>query len=1193
MNRLHRIKMLSSSAIFLILSSLALPFSVVTAFAQATTGSIKGVVTDPSGAVIPGADVTAKGAATGVETKTKTNGEGLYAFPSLTPGEYLVTVQKAGFKKQEFQQVTVSIGQETTIDAALQTGQITETVTVTATGQELIQREQVQVSQTIESRKVSELPSNIAGGGIDTLALLVPGVVPGNAGVTNVNGTDLSVNGNRTRSNNFTIDGGDNNDLSISGPAFFVNNQDLVGEFQIITNNFSAEYGRNQGAIVNIVTKTGTNQFHGSGFWFHRDRSFLDTLDNIEKRAGDRNGPDPLLYNVIGGTFGGPIVKDHLFFFGSYQGITLRQVFTARSESPAVAPEELSRLKAAFPNSPAVDAIVNFSAFAIPFGGVTERTDKPRDATVNIGGRNFRVAYPQRSFGVNNNENEFSIRGDFKPNTKDTFWYRHLYQRDTNDNAIPTIMANPSNGFFGSIPSNSTYGTASWTRQISNSAVNEFRFTFNKLSVSFGGGCDPATPGCVPDAPRILQEFPQITFGFRASSGDILQQVGPDSGFPQGRTVHNYQFADYFSKTLGLHQLKAGVDIRRVGNTVPFLPSIAGTFAFSTAARVVSNLPSTFSLAVGNPIVDYTETDQFYFIQDDWRVRDNLTLNLGLRYEYNSQPINRLHDLTVARENDPSQALWRQSLPLDARTVPRLPTDKNNWAPRVGFAWRPRFGKTAFFNRLFGEQDKTVISGGYSIAYDPQFYNILLNISNSSPFVFLTRLSNPSLGLPPGSGPTAQTIQDFARANGLIATNTFDPRFFSQTIVDPHFHSPYSEQWSLRIQREINRTNVVEIRYVGTHGVGLFQQNNANPVVSALVNGMTRTIGGDVINFPSFANLLPSGITPVTCVNNLATPDNEAACNGRVLPQGLLTTRYNGAQSIYHGFQTRYQGRLGSQLLFGAAYTFSKALDNASEIFFTNFGRQTPQNPFDTTRSERSFSGFDRRHALALNFIWDIPFHKDQHGLVGRTLGGWQLNGTYFIQSGTRFTPSQFFNVFLVDDNGLPTTYGDPSDRDTFRPFYGNPRAPRDTVGISQVDAALIFGVPISNLSGFYSFNDLNLGNVKEVTKDQVRYIFNGPGAARIFGTPFGNVARNSGVGPILNQLNLGLFKNVKLGERVSLQLRMETFNALNHPNPGLGFSQGAVVPDQFVEDAGTTFGRFDEMELSRRVVQLGVRVIF
>src|SRR5262249_55419842 len=268
---------LASTAIVLMLSMLVFPFLVPVANAQATTGSLRGVVSDDKNAVIPDADVTAKNVATGVEAKTRTNSDGLYNLPRLLPGVYTLEIQRQGFKKAQIEQVTVGVGTDTTIDATLKAGEISETVTVTATGEELIQKEQVQVSSTFEARKVAELPSNIAGGGIDTLALLAPGVVPGVGNVNN-NGTTFSVNGNRARSNNFTIDGGDNNDLSIGGPNYFVDNQDIVAEFQVITNNFSAEYGRNQGAVVNIVTKSGTNSFHGTAFEYHRNRNFLDTL---------------------------------------------------------------------------------------------------------------------------------------------------------------------------------------------------------------------------------------------------------------------------------------------------------------------------------------------------------------------------------------------------------------------------------------------------------------------------------------------------------------------------------------------------------------------------------------------------------------------------------------------------------------------------------------------------------------------------------------------------------------------------------------------------------------------------------------------------------------------------------------------------------------------------------------------------
>lgn len=1197
MRRLRSMNRLASAAAFLMLATLVFPFTAPAAMAQATTGGLRGVVTDAAGAVVAGADVTAKNDATGIETKSKTNNEGLYNFPRLLPGTYTLTVEKQGFKKQEFQQVIVAIGQEQTIDVALQAGLETETVTVTATGEELIQKEQTQISNRFESRKVSELPIGLAGGGIDQIALLAPGVTPG-FGNVNSNGTTLSVNGNRARSNNFTIDGGDNNDLSIGGPNLFVDNQDIVAEFQIITNNFSAEYGRNQGAVVNIVTKAGTNEFHGTVFEFHRNRNFLDSLNNIEKRSG-QSGPEALIRNTFGFTVGGPIKKNRLFFFGSYQNIREISSTIFRSEQPTIAREELARLSTipGFNSNPVLQLIQKFSAFAITdIGNVSERTDKPQNGTVSLGGQTFRVAYPQRVIRQPFIQPEFSARGDYKLTDKHAVYYRHIYQRSDETNALTSPG---SGGFVGDIPFSSNIGTAAVTSQISNTAVNEFRFVFNRLAVVFGGGCEGKLTGCIPN-PRtnIGDTLANVSFnGFTASTGDRLQTIGPATNLPQDRTVTVYQFADNFSKTLGLHQLKFGADIRRLTNSVAFLPNINGTFRFSTAARIINNAPTFVNLAAGQFIIDYKETDQFYYLQDDWRIRDNLTLNLGVRYEYTGQPINTLVDITVPRESDPATALWRNTsrtfgtvtqpgLPLEARTFPKLPADKNNWAPRVGFAWRPRFGGSSVGKLLFGEQDQTVIRGGFSIAYDPAFYNLLLNASTSAPTVFLNRTNNPASGTIPFPLPANFTnagVQAFAKSNGLIATNTFDPRLFAQTGFAPDFHSPYAEQWSFGIQREVARNNVFEVRYVGTHGVGLFQTLNGNPRIDRLRNGFNYF---GLAQLPGFPNLIPSGLTPATCVNDPATPDDESACNGRVLAgRGLIRKRENTAQSIYHALQSRYDGRLFNQLTWGMSYTFSKALDNASEVF--SFQESAaPQNPFDRN-GERSFSGFDRRHVFSMNWVWDVPFYKEQSGLLGRLLGGWQFNGIYQWASGLRFTPSQFLNTALgassYDDAGWTGTF---LGLDSVRPFFGNPKAPRNTVGISQLDAAIFFGTNIVDPKGFWNLNLLNTtGQTVAVSKNDVRYIINLPGAASILGSPFGDVPRGSQEGPIINNFNLGVFKNLRITERARLQLRLEAFNALNHPNGGL--------PDFFVDDAGTTFNEVGEITFGRRIIQIGAKIIF
>src|SRR6266516_5091247 len=312
MNNFPKIRTLAVSSIFMLAIAALVLASSLPAFAQATTGTLRGTVTDPNGGVVAGATVTARNQSTNNSSPATTNGEGDFVISNLAPGAYTVTVEAiSGFSKKVVTDVNVPIGTTTDLSIALADGSPNETVTVTSTGEEIITRDQAQISTTFESRKIEDLPSNGAGGGLDTLALLAPGVVASRNSGVNTDGTGLSVNGNRGRSNNFQIDGSDNNDLSVGGPNLFVSNSDQVQEFQVITNNYSAQYGRNLGSIVNIVTKSGTNQFHGSGFEYHQDQRNLDSLNNRERLscvAGQPCHPGRFLSNIFGGTVGGPIL---------------------------------------------------------------------------------------------------------------------------------------------------------------------------------------------------------------------------------------------------------------------------------------------------------------------------------------------------------------------------------------------------------------------------------------------------------------------------------------------------------------------------------------------------------------------------------------------------------------------------------------------------------------------------------------------------------------------------------------------------------------------------------------------------------------------------------------------------------------------------------------------------------------------
>src|SRR5258706_4463255 len=349
----------------LVLSLVAMVFLVSEpAMAQATTDRLTGTVVDPNGGIVAGTTVTAKNNATGAEKQFTTGPDGGFVISELQPGKYTVSAAPAsGFSTKVLTGVDVKVGEATDLKVALEVGQPSATVTITANTEEVMETTSQQ-SSSFETRKVEDLPSNAAGGGIDTLALLAPGVVPG-FGNVNGNGVTLSVNGNRARSNNFTLDGTDNNDLSVGGPSFFVDNQDAVQEFQIITNNFSAQYGRNLGAVVNIITKGGTNQFHGSGFEFHRNSSSLDAMTNDERADPTRSRRDKFVSNVFGGTFGGPIIKNKAFFFVDGQLIRQRQNFAFSTANPVITAPGLALLAAAFPGNPAIAVLVNQSLAAL------------------------------------------------------------------------------------------------------------------------------------------------------------------------------------------------------------------------------------------------------------------------------------------------------------------------------------------------------------------------------------------------------------------------------------------------------------------------------------------------------------------------------------------------------------------------------------------------------------------------------------------------------------------------------------------------------------------------------------------------------------------------------------------------------------------------------------------------------------
>jgi hypothetical protein len=1258
-----------SRVIPILLSSLFLIFTISIAIVgQVTTGAIQGVVHDPAGAVVAGATVTVTNTETGISRTTTTNDQGFYRVTNLTPGQrHSVTVAAPGFAGNTVQNITVHINTDESVDVQLAVAGATGVVTVTGEETPLIQTTQNQLSTAYSPRQAQQLP--LVGGSVDNLALLTPGVItPGDADFTN--GVGISANGNRARSNNFQLDGQDNNDNSVAGPTLTLTNIEAIGEYQIITNNPSAEFGRNAGAQINVVTRAGTNNFHGSVFEFY-DGNRLNARNNIQKQAAatysflanngfpeftglaGRKGQDIFSHNRFGGSLGGPIIKNRAFFFATYQqdvqngetdtnnlgsgGFT----FTPASVNAAVAAglpgANLILANTGVGGGPAfargqgqffvVPALVDTNGDGVPDSFVND---------VNQFGNRFTVAeilcstpgvttcpaanqiplFTGEAIRIAPNkqrEYQFITREDFNITNNDAIVARYIFDRTRfpNTPATGSFLA----GAFFDVPSRNDNVGVTWTHSFSPNLTNEARINYSYLNVLFGD-------------PRGTLPGPGITFnGQRDIAGNFTSlSFGTSNVFPQSRTVKVLQEQDTMRTTLGNHSVSFGLDFRqqRVNNF--FLPNFLGVYRFGSGgslqqgtffntngtfrgtATAFENLllarPNRINFALGNPNIKTSQNDYFEFIQDDWRIRPSLTLNLGLRYEYSSTPFNPIIRQVNAREADPSTAIFNTSFPLETRTLTPLKTDNNNWAPRVGFAWRPHMG---WFNGFFKNRD-TVVRAGFGVAYDPSFFNIVLNTVTAAPFA----ASGTVTQTPGAAGSVTFPFlpSTTAQLNRTPGTNGGDPRLFNQTQVDPTFYSPYTLQWNAGVEQELWKNTVFEVRYVGSKIVGQYQTVNANPNVSVL-NSIAACFG---LNAGTFTNGVVVGTADadpdVNCAGQGFQTRLGTNANGRIDPNlGPVRLRNNSASAIYHSLQTRFDTRF-SNFVLNANYTFSKNIDNASEIFSTFAGGQSiaiPQRPFDWNAGERGLSAFDQRHNFNANFIFEVPYYRDQHGWRGRALGGWQLTGILRLQSGRPYTPVEAFGSYDVGFDGAFVGAG------PLRPYNGNPSAPNGTIAYGFAAACeVLFGGPACDNAqpgNFIIYNTMQPGSPGTVVANaqaamqQARLIYNDSGLVANFGvpadqlealnffrTPFGDVGRNTFLGSPIYTVNLGFFKTTRINERFRIEFRAEATNIFNTRNFG--------VPDAVTEDAsfGNFVGSFQNPGFnagSARAVRLGLRFLF
>jgi hypothetical protein len=1109
-----------------------------TTHAQVSTGSISGTIADAQDAAV--ADVTVKAilVTTNQEFTTTSDSVGSFRLNALPIGIYRVETSKSGFKNISLSGVEVAIAVDRGLGTLkLELGEQTATVEVT-TATPLLEQSEAQVTNTFSGIALSDFSGIQENQGLDNLALFVPGVVSSrDAGFSNTNGgLGFSSNGLRGRNNDQEIDGQNNNDNSLGGPSLFLSDTEFVQQYDVITNNFGAEYGRNGGSVVNIATKGGTNDWHGSVYG-NENNSVLNSLTSTAIASGTTK-PPRANEEFTGATVGGPIVRDKMFLFAGFDTdiVSTSTVYNSGNLTPT--PAGLATLAGCFgsgPSSEAVSALTRFGPFGETIGNPVATPTGPSNTFlmqtlggcpgVEVGGVTRTVSNPNHAYN-------WVTRWDYQLGSKDTLSARYLFNKSTN---INSNFDNPVAGYFVNIPALSQNILLSEAHNFSTRMVNDFRVGFGRENVQFGG----STNDTAPTDGNILDALANTTF-LTATQG-----FGVGAAFPQGRIVDTWQVQDNWSYVVGRNQFKAGVNFTHQLSPNTFLPAINGVFVFNSLNDYVSGQPQQLVIAQGDPKIDFKENDTFLYFADDLKLRQNLTLNLGLTWSYFSQPNNLLNQITTQNETGPNP-LFNPALPLSVRTTPLIPVYKKAFGPSVGFAYTPHWAA-----RLFGN-GKTVIRGGYRLAYDPPFYNIYLNNYDGTPNILQASLlptaTNP-LFIP--ANPTGAAAR--ALAAPLLPLGQLDPRDFGQTVIPQNFRPDQVQSWSFGVQRELTQNLAFEIRYAGNHASDLFQSVNTNPFVGTAADpGLAQV----------FPNLLPAGVT--ACADSTAPGFGRVNCN-----EGVVLSRENSASSSYNALQTELRAHnLFNQLTLRAAYTFSKTLDNASEIFNSNGAATTTsfaQDPFNAANAERGLSGLDIPNQFTLTATEELPFFRAQHGLVGHLAGGWGLSGTYIWASGQPYTPIEptfasatevcdcFDNGFLGDfNNGAGVA----------RPFVGSLSAPANTVGIFAGDACTLLGVGCSaSPNQLISLNAVNNGNVQNVTNNQVRFIANTGIAQTMFGTPFGNAARNSLRDAPSNIANFSVFRNVKFNERASLQFRATAENVFNHAN------FATVVPD--IENAG------------------------
>lgn len=1078
--------------------------------AQKTTGTLRGQVLDPQNAAVPDAEVTVTNQETGVSIKVITTSAGTFTLPSLLPGLYRVSIEAKGFKGFVKRDVNVLANQDNVADAKLDLGTATDTIEVSSGAVE-VQTSSSSLNNTYDARDV-QLPTaaGTLNGSPINLAVLAPNVIATPGGTQGVGG---SVGGTRPRDNNFNVDGVDDNNLGVTGNNSTVI-PDAVAEFNLTTNQFSAEYGHSAGGQFSLVTKTGTNIWHGSGEWYNQNRNY-NALDNLTAAAiagGTIPGKPAFDNNRFGGTVGGPIVKNKLFIFGAYEYTTLHG---AGTPTPLIEPttgglatlktmaadQQVSAILQNFPTAPAADIAQNqwpvVNGTPIPIGNLIITSplyQREHDAQVNAD-----YTWKAHQFGAR-------------------FLYNQANFIFPVNSTVPEFNQNEP------LHNRKIALTDAWT--INSTMLNDLRLQYSFFYEAFLNPCS----ACPSDV--TISDLGNNTLG----PADIQYQK-----------QNTYQIADTFSWSHGKHSFKFGAQYNHFIDPQYFLPRSYGDYWYSSTQEFINDLlpsqPGRTLRGAGTGSFLGTQSAFYFFGQDDFKVTPKLTLNLGLRYEYWTNPV-----------GSETQALNAISSVPGVITFGVPKTDKNNIAPRIGFAYDP-----------FGT-GKTAIRAGFGIAYDVKFQNFT---SITLPPQLQSELNPQSAcTLTPQPGWCAsQNGAGFLANGGLPATyippaNQAGARALTTSYVDDTV-MPKILTWSLGVQHELFRNATVEVRYLGTRGLSLPVQFRRNFESYFDAGGMP----------------LPTYLNPATAPKTWdASTLNDTAFNNfnpNLYAQygfkGNVTSDPPYGSSTYHAGSVNFTERANHGLTFNANYTYSHTLDDSTNEFFTSL--LNPRRAQDTTNIGQDWgnSDLDVRHKFALSLTYDFPKIKNDNKFVNAAVNGFQVSSIFLAQTGQPVTLQSG-----LDSNGNGDTAGD---RVVVNPvgqaltgsdIYAICELPGGVTGLSNGGPGA-FSTPTGLQAGGACFNPADAtGNTffpaigYTPVNPKARYIVAGPGVKT-------SVARNSFYSPGFSTWNLGVAKRLYFSESKYLQARVDAFNILNHPSFAL--SNGNVFNAAGITAATTTQG--------------------